>query len=331
MAVTITSLLTSLLPSNFYQRFIDLAKDVELETTDWESGSPTRTIFVYAAQVLGIGFGTAETNANLPNPDARDGIVSTFVQGGLLKFAAAVTPDPSVPQSDGTYPDFGTGFLDAIADGIYNVQRTGGPNGGPTAQTNASLYDACLAKLQADGPILATTQTDPYAYYATTKYAGDALTSPVTRTAVIKSISSSQVDMYLATATGVSTAADVQFVHNYLQLTCVPWRVTLIVHAATQVNAAIDLDVYVPAKYSTVASAAVLVAIQNYVNSVPIGGVPGINKLPISAIIAAIYAAVPYVQDIENFTINAVASDLTLAATECAVLVPAPVIRITGT
>lgn len=74
-----------------------------LSTTSWQSGGMARTILVGLSNVLA----------------ASDQIVSTMAQGGFLDFAASVTPDPSVT------PAAVAGWLDILADSVYNVQRIG--------------------------------------------------------------------------------------------------------------------------------------------------------------------------------------------------------------
>jgi hypothetical protein len=83
-------------------KLLDLGTIVGLATTDWNAGGITRTILSLLSLAL----------------NAADQIVSTDLQGGFLDWASSVTDDPA---SLGTAAI--PGWLDALADGNYNVQR----------------------------------------------------------------------------------------------------------------------------------------------------------------------------------------------------------------
>ena len=100
------------------------AATLGLETTAWQSGQPSRTICAILAVLQ----------------SQQDGIVSAMNQGGFLDFAATgtwtvidvngnpvtnpVTPDPTIPSQVPT-TGWTPGFLDALADSVYDVQRIG--------------------------------------------------------------------------------------------------------------------------------------------------------------------------------------------------------------
>ncbi len=328
MTITVSSLITSIIPQDFKSKLLDLANAIGLTATDWYSGSVTRTTIVALAHTLAMGFGTSATQQLIDVGITKDGIVSTFAQGAFLKFASAVTPDPSIANSDGTYPPFGVGFLDSLALGIYNVSRSGGPNGGATAQSNAELLAECLAKLQPIGVMLAEEDIDPYTYYATTGYDGDALSAPITRVALVEAPANGSVDVYLANASDVAPAPDVDSVNIFYHANCVPWTITVRTHAATALNITVACDAYVPTRYSSQALADIITAITDYVNSLPIGGATGLNALPISAMEAYVFQNVSYLSDLENLQVNGSSADLSMSTTECAVLFASPTVTL---
>lgn len=98
------------------------ATTLQLPVTAWQSGGVARTILAIMANVMAQG----------------DVVVSTMAQGGFLDFASAgtvtytaangqivtgyVSPDPSIPSQNATGA---LGWLDLLADSVYNVQRIG--------------------------------------------------------------------------------------------------------------------------------------------------------------------------------------------------------------
>lgn len=85
-------------------KLTDLGVIVGLATTDWNPGGITRSLMSILSLAL----------------NAADQILSVDLQGGLLDWAASVTDDPA---SLGTAAR--PGWLDALCDGNYNVQRIG--------------------------------------------------------------------------------------------------------------------------------------------------------------------------------------------------------------
>lgn len=113
---------TSAPSGTWYQQLLDNANTLGLNTTAWQSGSPSRTIMAILANVQSL----------------QDLVVSTMAQGGFLDFAATgtvsytdtegntttnpVTPDPSIPAQN---PTGAPGWLDILASSVYNVTRVG--------------------------------------------------------------------------------------------------------------------------------------------------------------------------------------------------------------
>ena len=95
---------------------------LELPVTSWEEGQPSRTVIM----------------VNAATASQQDALISLIAQGGFLDFAATgsvtftgvdgatvstkVTPDPSVA---GENPTGTPGWLDVLAQSVYNVERIG--------------------------------------------------------------------------------------------------------------------------------------------------------------------------------------------------------------
>lgn len=109
-------------PGSWYATLINLGVAVNLAVTDWNSGGVTRAWMEIMSLALA----------------GMDQILSTDLQGGLLDWAAAVTDDPA---SLGTAAR--PGWLDALADGNYDVQRedaTYAQGAETVANASASTY-----------------------------------------------------------------------------------------------------------------------------------------------------------------------------------------------
>ncbi len=120
--LTITELFTPATNAQWFQTLLTNAATLQLQTTSWQSGGMALTILQMVANTL----------------SQEDGIISIMAQGGFLDFAATgqvtyvaangttvtayVTPDPSIPQQN---PTAAPGWLDVLADSVYNVQRIG--------------------------------------------------------------------------------------------------------------------------------------------------------------------------------------------------------------
>lgn len=101
--ITIDELFTPQTAQQWLQNLLTAARTVGLQTTSWQPGGMMRTLFALVANQLA----------------AEDQLISVMAQGGFLDFAATVTPDPSVLGAS-TPP----GWLDLLADSVYNVQRS---------------------------------------------------------------------------------------------------------------------------------------------------------------------------------------------------------------
>jgi hypothetical protein len=330
--LSVVDWIASTIPDDFKQRLLDLSSTLKLSATAQQSGAVARTILALLSEIFAQGYGISTTVGGTFSAIGSDGILATFAQGGLVKFASSVTPDPSVALSDGSYPIPGNGFLDAVADGIFNVQRVGGPNGGATVESNSSVLGRCIAKLKRQGIDIAESGLDPFVYLVTLAYEGDTLVASITRAKALIGVGTGVVFLYLANGTGIPTNPDVQKVHDWLQAGLVSFGTTLVVQAAAGVNIAITLDAYVPAANEATAIADITAVITEYVDSIPIGGALGLPLgglgVPLAALEAAIFEGVGYVIDVEGLTIDGVASDRTLAITECAIVSPSPTITV---
>lgn len=101
MALTTTQLFTPATQAQWYATLLALAQTLGISTTSWLVGGITRTILVVLSYVLA----------------GADLIISTMAQGGFLSDAANVTIDPSIT------PGAAPGWLDVLANAVYNVQR----------------------------------------------------------------------------------------------------------------------------------------------------------------------------------------------------------------
>lgn len=116
------------------------ASVLDLKVTSWQAGQPSRTMIAIMSQIFA----------------QQDATVSLMAQGGFLTFAATgsvtytalngktvtqkVTPDPSIP---GENPDGIPGWLDVLAESVYDEVRTGAVYASNTlylANTSANSY-----------------------------------------------------------------------------------------------------------------------------------------------------------------------------------------------
>ena len=120
--LAISDLFTPATASQWLANILQNDATVGLQTTSWQSGGMARTII----QVMSYMYAQSDV------------AVSIMAQGGFLDFAATgsvtyvsatgisitqpVTPDPSVPAQN---PTGIPGWLDLLADSVYNVQRIG--------------------------------------------------------------------------------------------------------------------------------------------------------------------------------------------------------------
>lgn len=120
--LAISDLFTPATASQWLANILQNDATVGLQTTSWQSGGMARTII----QVMSYMYAQSDV------------AVSIMAQGGFLDFAATgsvtyvsatgvsitqpVTPDPSIPAQN---PTGAPGWLDLLADSVYNVQRIG--------------------------------------------------------------------------------------------------------------------------------------------------------------------------------------------------------------
>jgi hypothetical protein len=118
MSIGIDDLFTPQTPAQWLQNLLTAAGVVGLSTSSWQPGGITRTIFAILSNSL----------------SAEDQIVSVMAKGGFLDTAASVTPDPATLGAAAK-----PGWLDLLADSVYNVQRVGATfASGTVTFTNAS-------------------------------------------------------------------------------------------------------------------------------------------------------------------------------------------------
>ncbi len=104
MSLDLTDLFTPATVAEWDTKLLAFATSLGLQTTSWQPGSVVRTFIAIMANALAAG----------------DQVVSVMNQGGLLDFAAAITPDPSVAGNENVPP----GWLDFLAKSNFDVLRT---------------------------------------------------------------------------------------------------------------------------------------------------------------------------------------------------------------
>ena len=136
LPIPIDQLFTPATRAQWLATLIKNAGTLGLATTSWQSGGEALTITQLCSNMFGVG----------------DAVVSGLAQAGLLDYAATgtvtyqtpdgvtvtspVTPDPSDPAQN---PTGALGWLDALANSVYNVQRIGAvAASGSIAIANAS-------------------------------------------------------------------------------------------------------------------------------------------------------------------------------------------------
>lgn len=122
MTLAISAIFTPATQPQWLQDILANMATTQLQTTSWQSGGMARTILVIMSNIFA----------------QEDAVVSGMAQGGFLDFAASgtvtyvdgdgativqpVTPDPSIPAQN---PTGAAGWLDVLANSVYNVQRIG--------------------------------------------------------------------------------------------------------------------------------------------------------------------------------------------------------------
>lgn len=139
MSLSFSDVITPATQQQWLASLLQTAGTLGLPTTAWQSGGVARTIITLMSYAC----------------SRQDGIISLAAQGGFLDFAGTgtvtytdtsgrtvtvpVTPDPSVPSQLSAWLAGPGGWLDIVADGVYNVQRIGaGQAGGPMAFANTT-------------------------------------------------------------------------------------------------------------------------------------------------------------------------------------------------
>lgn len=130
---------------SWISQILAIGQTLQLQTTSWQSGGAVRTCLAITAQLM----------------SQEDVVVSIMAMGGFLDYAATgsvtytalngtvvtqqVTPDPSIPSQN---PTGALGWLDVLANSVYNVQRQTAQQATgilAIANTTASTYGAFAA------------------------------------------------------------------------------------------------------------------------------------------------------------------------------------------
>lgn len=103
MTLNIDDLFTPATVDEWETKLLSFATALGLKTTSWQPGSVVRTFLAIMARALNAG----------------DTVISVMNKGGLLDFAASITPDPSVAGNENVLP----GWLDFTAQSGFDVAR----------------------------------------------------------------------------------------------------------------------------------------------------------------------------------------------------------------
>jgi hypothetical protein len=217
------------------------------------------------------------------------------------------------------------------------VKTSGGANAnsliGIDAESNADLIIAARGRLQSLGPKLGPHGAYIYFAKARTTFgyptlAGGAVTRVVCFTDPLTGI----IYVYLADNAGPISGPDALLLKAFLTATVLPDGPTLEVSAAVPNNIAFTVDAYVPASKIAVAASEIQTAITDFVNTLPIGGTSGlVQGVQLAAVDAAIFKAVPYLNNLENLQMDGAAIDVALLSSQVAVASPTPAVTVHST
>ena len=226
---------------------------------------------------------TVANSTAVPVVLAAGDVVGTNVDGYLYRnTAGGVVPAlGSLPLAFAADQPGATGTAPAgtitISSGPAGISLTN-PTAlvGAASESNASLAARCRAKLASLSPAGAAAA---YSYFASLAADG-AGGLGVTRVGVAPAAGTGTVDVYGATATGpitgtasppsVVTGTGTYELWKYLEANCVPDATSLVVHPATVAPIVVTVTVYV--RSGGLTSAQVLVALADYLSTVPVGG-----------------------------------------------------------
>lgn len=177
MALTLTDLITPASAAQWTTTILGFCTSLGLNTTSWQSGGVTRTILAVTANCLAL----------------TDSAVSKYAAGGYLDFAANTS----------VTPEYGPGFLDAIAQSVFNVTRL-------PATKATSLVTFTNASASTYGP-----------FAAGTFHVADANGNVYSNTAPLTiAASTTTVQSMTSDVAGISAAAVTTMVTSLVGVTC---------------------------------------------------------------------------------------------------------------
>jgi hypothetical protein len=226
MTLTIDQLFTPSTAQQWLASILGNMTTVQLQTTAWQSAGQARTILAIMANLFAI----------------EDAAVSGMAQGGFLDFAATgsvtyvtsdgttvttpVTPDPSIPSQN---PTGAAGWLDVLADSVYDVQRIGAERASGTiaaVNTSANTYGPYAA-----GGYHTANPTTAATYANTTSLT--ITPSPAVGTAITAASNTAPIQITTSAAHGLTTG-QVVYVRDVLGNTAANGLRTVTVTSATQ-------------------------------------------------------------------------------------------------
>jgi uncharacterized phage protein gp47/JayE len=167
---------------------------------------------------------------------------------------------------------------------------------GLDAEEDEALRDRCrdsLAALSIGGPSRA------YEFYAKSATYPDGTPVGITRVLVMPATGDGHVDVYIAGPSGAVTAEAVAAVQASFDANVTPYGFSAIAISATNLSISAGSEIWLPASLSVTTEAAklaVLTALQDYVQSVPIGGVvipPSSGQVYASMLLGEVANAIP--------------------------------------
>jgi uncharacterized phage protein gp47/JayE len=182
---------------------------------------------------------------------------------------------------------------------------------GLDAEEDEALRDRCrdsLAALSIGGPSRA------YEYYAKSATYPDGTPVGITRVLVMPATGDGHVDVYIAGPSGAVTAEAVAAVQASFDANVTPYGFSAIAISATNLSIAAGSEIWLPASLSVTTEAAkliVLTALQDYVQSVPIGGVvipPSSGQVYASMLLGEVANAIPGTLKAQIFTSDIIVS-----------------------
>lgn len=255
---------------------------------------------------------------------------NAYVSGGAVYLPTVTTVTADIAGSaSGSFDGTGALALHTVTEAVTSLIDVEVDNPatyvGTDTESNTALAARAKLRLQS---VTTNGARGAYEYYALSAVTFAPLldpplelSTPITRVLAVEDLATGHVFVFLANAAGVPSNDDVTATNGVLQSYARPLGITLETDAATAVNVAVVLNVYLPAAYATDANKAILVtAVQSYFRLLDLGGLsdPGgayTNVLPIADMIGLVYETArtnQWTVDNVTATLNGTAANVSL-------------------